>query len=80
MKLELTETELLYIIAVIGGMSVEEDDKACDKFVSTISRGRYNRLERLPSKPELQLMLCTLDKHATYQKFVDAAEELKLVK
>lgn len=80
MKLELTETELLYIIAVIGGMSDKEDDKACDKFVSAVSRGRYNRLERLPSKGELRLRLCALDKQATYQKFVDVAEELKLVK
>ncbi|MDV4829828.1 hypothetical protein NNG48_06935 [Enterococcus faecium] len=80
MKLELTETELLYVIAVIGGMNDAEDMRACDKFVDAINEEDYDRLERLPSEGELRLSLCALDKFATYRKFVDVAEELKLVR
>lgn len=80
MKLELTETELLYIVAVLGEMNDVKDDETCDKFIDAINRGWVDRLERLPSKGELRLSLCTLDKRATFKKFVDVAEELKLVK
>lgn len=80
MKLELTETELLYIVAVLGETNDVKDDETCDKFIDAVNQGWVDRLERLPSEDELRLSLCTLDKHATFEKFVDVAEELKLVK
>ena len=78
MKIELTELELLYILAMLDVNGIEEE-KAYAKFIRSLETGLIDRLPRLPERNELIKKLAELDTFAVYVKFLEAAEELNLV-
>lgn len=78
MKIELTELELLYILAMLDVNGIEEE-KAYAKFIRSLEAGLIDRLPRLPERNELIKKLAELDTFAVYVKFLEAAEELNLV-
>ncbi|HGF8196846.1 TPA: hypothetical protein QFF40_000296 [Enterococcus faecium] len=52
MKIELTELELLYILAMLDVNGIEEE-KAYAKFIRSLEAGLIDRLPRLPERSEL---------------------------
>ncbi|EOH43291.1 hypothetical protein [Enterococcus faecium] len=78
MKIELTELELLYILAMLDASKIEED-KAYAEFIRALETGLIDRLPRLPEISELTKKLVDLDTFAVYEKFLEVAKELNLV-
>ena len=78
MKIELTELELLHILAMLDANKIEEN-KAHAKFIRSLETGLIDKLPRLPERSELTKKLADLDTLAVYEKFLETAEELKLV-
>lgn len=78
MKIELTELELLYILAMLDASKIEED-KAYADFIRGLETGSIDRLPRLPEISELTKKLVDLDTFAVYEKFLEVAKELNLV-
>ena len=78
MKIELTELELLYILAMLDASEIEEE-KAYAKFIRGLETGLIDRLPRLPERSELIKKLAELDTFAVYVKFLEVAKELNLV-
>lgn len=78
MKIELTELELLYILAMLDASKIEED-KAYAEFIRALETGLIDRLPHLPEISELTKKLVDLDTFAVYEKFLEVAKELNLV-
>ena len=78
MKIELTELELLYILAMLDASKIEED-KAYAEFIRALETGLIDRLPCLPEISELTKKLVDLDTFAVYEKFLEVAKELNLV-
>lgn len=78
MKIELTELELLHVLALLD-INTFEDNKMHAKFMCNLEKGAINKLPRLPEKAELADRLNRLDTLTVYEKFLTVAEELRLV-
>lgn len=78
MKIELTELELLYILAMLDASKIEED-KAYAEFIRGLETGIIDKLPRLPEISELTKKLVDLDTLTVYEKFLEVAKELNLV-
>lgn len=78
MKIELTELELLHILAMLNANKIEEN-KAHAKFIRSLETGSIDKLPRLPERSELTKKLADLDTLTVYEKFLEVAKELKLV-
>lgn len=78
MKIELTELELLYILAMLDVNGIEEE-KAYAKFIRSLETGLIDKLPRLPEISELTKKLVDLDTLTVYEKFLEVAKELNLV-
>ncbi|HFO1075732.1 TPA: hypothetical protein ACHIWU_000865 [Enterococcus faecium] len=78
MKIELTELELLHILAMLDANKIEEN-KAHAKFIRSLETGLIDKLPRLPERSELTKKLADLDTLTVYEKFLEAAKELNLV-
>lgn len=78
MKLELTELELLHVLAMLDTNEVKDNEMHA-KLVYKLNKGRINKLPRLPDTGELMVKLIELDTFVVYEKFLEAAEELNLV-
>lgn len=78
MKLELTELELLHVLATLDANEVKDNEMHA-KFVSNLENGVIDKLPRLPEAGELMAKLTKLDTLVVYEKFLEVAEELKLV-
>lgn len=78
MKIELTELELLHVLAMLDVVSTE-DDRMHAKLVRRLETGVIEKLERLPETGELMAKLNELDTLVVYEKFLDVAEELNLI-
>lgn len=78
MKLELTELELLHVLAMLDANEVKDNEMHA-KFVSKLENGVIDKLPRLPEAGELMAKLTKLDTLVVYEKFLEVAEELKLV-
>lgn len=78
MKIELTELELLHILAMLDANNIEEN-KIHAKFIRRLETGVIDKLPRLPETGELMVKLTKLDTLVVYEKFLEVAEELKLV-
>lgn len=79
MKIELTELELLHVLAMLDANNIEEN-KIHAKFIRRLETGVIDKLPRLPEKDELLNKLAELDTLVVYGKFLTVAEELNLVK
>lgn len=78
MKIELTELELLHVLALLDVNEIE-DNKMHAKFMRNLENGGIDKLPRLPEKVELADRLNRLNTLTVYGKFLTVAEELKLV-
>lgn len=78
MKIELTELELLHVLAMLDANNIEEN-KIHAKFIRRLETGVIDKLPRLPETGELMAKLTKLDTLVVYEKFLEVAEELKLV-
>ena len=78
MKIELTELELLYILAMLDASKIKEEE-AYAEFIRGLETGLIDRLPRLPETGELMVKLTKLDTLAVYEKFLEVAKELNLV-
>ena len=78
MKIELTELELLHVLALLD-INTIEDNKMHAKFIRNLENGIIDKLQRLPEKVELADRLNRLDTLTVYEKFLTVADELKLV-
>lgn len=78
MKLELTELELLHVLAMLDTNEIEEN-KAHAKFIRNLEIGLIDKLPRLPKRRKLMKKLTDLNTLAVYEKFLEAAKELNLV-
>lgn len=78
MKIELTELELLHVLAMLD-VNSHEDDRMHVKLVRRLETGDIEKLERLPETSELAKKLANLNTLTVYEKFLTVAEELKLV-
>lgn len=78
MKIELTELELLHVLAMLDVVSTE-DARMHAKLVRRLETGDIEKLERLPETGELMVKLIELDTLVVYEKFLDVAEELNLI-
>lgn len=78
MKLELTETELLYVLLMLD---IDEYEKHAmiNRFKGSVAVGVYTELERLPETAELIEKLEGVDSAKVFAKFLEAAKELKLI-
>lgn len=78
MKIELTELELLYILAMLDASEIEEE-KAYAEFIRALETGLIEELPHLPERSELAKKLADLNTLAVFDKFLKVAEELELV-
>ena len=78
MKIELTELELLHVLAMLGASNIEEN-KMHAEFIRGLETGIIDKLPRLPETDELQNKLAGLNTLTVYEKFLAVAEELRLV-
>lgn len=78
MKIELTELELLHVLALLDVNQIK-DNKMHAKFVSNLENGAIDKLPRLPEAGELKAKLTKLDTLVVYEKFLEVAKELNLV-
>lgn len=78
MKIELTELELLHVLALLNVNQIK-DNKMHAKFVRELENGTIDKLSRLPETGELMNKLARLNTLTVYEKFLAVAEELKLV-
>ncbi len=78
MKIELTELELLHVLAMLDTNEVKDNEMHA-KLVYKLNKGQINKLPRLPDEDELMVKLIELDTFVVYEKFLEAAEELNLV-
>lgn len=78
MKIELTELELLHVLAMLDTNEVEDNEMHA-KLVYKLEKGQIDKLSRLPDAGELMAKLTKLDTLVVYEKFLGIAEELKLV-
>lgn len=79
MKIELTELELLHVLAMLGASNIEEN-KMHAEFIRGLETGIIDKLPRLPETDELQNKLAGLNTMVIFEKFLGVAEELNLVK
>ena len=79
MKIELTELELLHILAMLDANNIEKN-KIHARFIHDLETGIIDKLPRLPKTDELQNKLAGINTMAMYEKFLGIAEELNLVK
>lgn len=78
MKIELTELELLHVLAMLDVNKVKDNDMHA-KLVYNLEKGQIDKLPRLPDTGELMVKLTELNTLTVYEKFLAVAEELKLV-
>ena len=78
MKIELTELELLHVLALLDVNHIKDNEMHA-KLVSKLENGTIDKLSRLPETGELMVKLTKLDTLVVYEKFLEVAEELKLV-
>lgn len=78
MKIELTELELLHVLAMLDTNS-REDDRMHAKLIHRLDTGLIDELPRLPERRELAKKLADLNTLKVYEKFLTVAKELKLV-
>lgn len=78
MKIELTELELLHVLAILD-INSRESDRMHARLMHHLDTGWVNELPRLPERSELTKKLADLDTLAVYEKFLEAAKELELV-
>ena len=78
MKIELTELELLHVLAMLDTNEIEDNEKHA-KLIYRLEEGPIDKLPRLPDAGELMAKLTKLDTLVVYEKFLEVAEELKLV-
>ena len=78
MKIELTELELLHVLALLDVNQIE-DNKMHTKFIRSLETGLIDRLPRLPERSELTEKLADLNTLTVYEKFLEVAKELNLV-
>ena len=78
MKIELTELELLHVLAILDVNEVKDNEMHA-KLVYKLEKGRIDKLPRLPDTGELMVKLTELNTLTVYEKFLAVAEELKLV-
>ena len=78
MKIELTELELLHVLALLDVNQIKGNEMHA-KFVSELENGTIDKLPRLPETGELMNKLTRLNTLTVYEKFLAVAEELKLV-
>ena len=78
LKIELTELELLHILAMLDTNQVKDNEMHA-KLVSKLKNGTIDKLSRLPETGELMNELVRLNTLTVYEKFLAVAEELKLV-
>ncbi|HFD6922286.1 TPA: hypothetical protein ACF3PP_000095 [Enterococcus faecium] len=78
MKIELTELELLHVLAMLDTNEVKDNEMHA-KLVYKLEKGRIDKLPRLPDAGELMVKLTELDALVVYDKFLSVAEELRLV-
>ncbi|EOM66625.1 hypothetical protein [Enterococcus faecium] len=78
MKIELTELELLHVLAMLDTNEVKDNEMHA-KLVYKLEKGQIDKLPRLPDAGELMVKLTELDALVVYDKFLSVAEELRLV-
>ena len=78
MKLELTELELLHVLAMLDTNEVKDNEMHA-KLVYKLDKGQIDKLPRLPETGELMAKLIELDTLVVYEKFLEVAKELNLV-
>ena len=78
MKIELTELELLHVLALLGVNQIKDNEMHA-KFVRELENGTIDKLSRLPETGELMNKLAGLNTLTVYEKFLAVAEKLKLV-
>lgn len=78
MKIELTELELLHVLAMLDVNAIE-DSRMHAKLIHRLDTGLIDELPRLPERRELAKKLAGLNTLTVYEKFLTVAEELRLV-
>lgn len=78
MKIELTELELLHVLAMLDTNEVKDNEMHA-KLIHRLDTGLIDELPRLPERRELAKKLADLNTLTVYEKFLEVAEELKLV-
>ena len=69
MKIELTELELLHVLALLGVNQIKDNEMHA-KFVRELENGTIDKLSRLPETGELMAKLTELDTLVVYEKFL----------
>lgn len=78
MKIELTENELLFVVAMLDN-SQKEELKKLKTFTHNLSVGLIGSGQRLSELDDLGRELRKVDSLAVYNKFADAAVKLDLL-
>lgn len=77
--MKLTEPELLYVLLLLLDIDGYEEHSMVTRFERNLAAGAFTRLERLPETSGLIEKLRSVNSVEIFDKFLTAAEELKLV-